>query len=503
MTPFALVRAVRRILDNTGMYRLVTVALTGLLFFSLTLGALGLIPQGPLEQFRSLIVVLLACVPVNLLLAKLRGVSPNHESAVITALILFFLIYPAAEWESLRFIAIAGVAGMLSKYLIVWRGQHLLNPAAFGAAVLSVPMWHEAVWWISSPALFIPLAIASLAVALKVRKQKMISAFLATGFLVFLIEEWRFYGYLDNWELFWLSYPALFLGAFMITEPFTMPGRRRQQIAYACLVAVLAHTTIFMDIVALSPELALLMGNLAFFPFGLRRKLILTLEDKREIARNTYEFVFQKPSGMRFVAGQYLEWMLPGLPTDNRGPRRYFTIASSPTETVLRLACKIGKERSAYKDHLLNLKKGDTLIASQCAGDFVLPKEMHRKLGWIAGGIGITPFESQAKFMRDTRLAHDTVLFYGAQTSADLAYRETFEALANIYLIPVLADERIEGAETGYVDAEMIKRRAPDYLERAWYISGPPMMVNATYKTLRTLGVPKSAIARDFFPGLA
>ena len=58
-------------------------------------------------------------------------------------------------------------------------------------------------------------------------------------------------------------------------------------------------------------------------------------------------------------------------------------------------------------------------------------------------------------------------------------------------------------AEQGYVTAEMLARRVPDYLERIWYISGPPPMVNVYTKLLRQAGLPKTHIVRDFFPGLA
>ncbi len=210
---------------------------------------------------------------------------------------------------------------------------------------------------------------------------------------------------------------------------------------------------------------------------------------------------------MVFRAGQYLEWMLPHESVDMRGIRRYFTIASAPTENIIRLALKAMNPGSSYKSALLSLPIGGTLVASQRAGDFTLPADTTKKIAMIAGGIGVTPFRSQVQYLLDTKTATDTVLFYCSNTKADLAYRELWtaaEAALPFRLVPVLAKEPASSDyETGYLSAEIIKRQAPDFLDRTWYVSGPPPMVRATVQTLRTVGVSRKSIVTDFFPGLA
>jgi ferredoxin-NADP reductase len=228
------------------------------------------------------------------------------------------------------------------------------------------------------------------------------------------------------------------------------------------------------------------------------------------LAPNTFEYIFKKPAGLHFKAGQYLEWMLPHALADTRGVRRYFTIASSPTEPDVRLALKTADPSSTYKKTLASLKPDDKLIASQLAGDFVLPKKSSEKMGWIAGGIGITPFRSHIQYMMDTKdTQHNTVLFYCVQNLSDLAYREVFDqATAELLfrLVPVVSDEKAsdnKNIECGFIDEAMLTRVVPDYLERTWYISGPPRMVEAYTKLLLKSGVSRQRIVRDFFPGLA
>ena len=107
----------------------------------------------------------------------------------------------------------------------------------------------------------------------------------------------------------------------------------------------------------------------------------------------------------------------------------------------------------------------------------------------------------------DTKAATDTILFYCANTKADLAYSDIWQQASiqlPFKLVPILAKETASpDYEIGFLTADILKRRTPDFFERTWYVSGPPPMVNATVKTLQTLGVPKRQIVQDFFPGLA
>lgn len=493
-------------IDAITMYRVVLYTLGFLVITSLLLGVLNILPQTASEQLLSLLAVISVALGLNIIIARVTGIAANHESALITALIIFFLINPARDLFSLHIIALAAAIATLSKYVFVWRKQHLANPAAVGILVLSLSGYYESTWWIASPEMLIPLLVAGAVVVYKVHKWAPVIAFISVGFLVFLFEEWSFSGSLEQWSVFWLSYPALFLAFFMLTEPFSMPPTKRTQILYGALVGFLAHTTWLMPFVKMSPELALVIGNLVFVPTTLRRKLLLKLKERRKIAEDTYEWVFEKPSGTRYQAGQYMEWMLPHQQADARGVRRYFTIASSPTESVIRVAAKVPKDGSTYKQALHQLQPGQTIIASQRAGDFMLPPTAV-KIGMIAGGIGVTPFVSHVSYMTSSQDWRDSMLFYCNNTKDDVAYQDLWRTASksgHFCLVSILAKEAAEPEyETGYISADIITRHTPDYKERTWYISGPPVMVNASEKILRQLGVPRRQIIKDFFPGLA
>lgn len=501
-------RSIQSIADKIGMYRVVSGTLGLLALISIIAGGLGLVVYGALEQIFAVLTAIVIALGINWVMAKILKVSANHESAIITALILFFLalpgITPFENWP----LWLAVAVGILSKYLIVYKKQHLLNPAAFGAAALSVTGIYKFSWWIANPVLFIPLLLLGMFVVMKVRRWVPVLTFIGVSLVIFLAEGLSYGDSLTfATKTFFISWPTLFLAFYMLTEPFTMPATKQSQFLYGGIVAFLSNASIVSLVAPVTPELALVIANVLMVPWRLKQKLHLELIERREIAKDTYEFIFKKPAGFNFKAGQYLEWMLPHEKPDSRGIRRYFTIASAPTEAEVRLAMRVVEKGSSYKNGLMDLDIGDIIIASQLSGDFVLPKNAEEKLGFIAGGIGITPFRSHLRYMQDSGKVHDTVLYYCNNTTVDMAYKSDFvdyrESIPFI-MVPVISREELDFPyESGYFSEEMLVRRTPDYLERHWYISGPPGMVNACTATLSKLGVKKSRITKDFFPGLA
>ena len=55
----------------------------------------------------------------------------------------------------------------------------------------------------------------------------------------------------------------------------------------------------------------------------------------------------------------------------------------------------------------------------------------------------------------------------------------------------------------GVVDEALIQKHIPDYMERTFYLSGPRAMVVRFQSSLKELGVRRSRIKVDYFPGFA
>lgn len=78
-----------------------------------------------------------------------------------------------------------------------------------------------------------------------------------------------------------------------------------------------------------------------------------------------------------------------------KNPTRPFTLASAPTENIIKVTMKITDNASDFKKAMLELNKGMKISMSGPVGSFYLKDDRPTIL--IAGGIGITPFRSILK----------------------------------------------------------------------------------------------------------
>ena len=290
-----------------------------------------------------------------------------------------------------------------------------------------------------------------------------------------------------------LAAPALFFALFMVTEPLTAPPGRNARLAYAALVAVLYTPAVHIGELYFTPELALVLGNALAFVLSPKARLVLTLQARREIGAGQQELVFTADQPLRFRPGQFLEWTLGHGTPDQRGIRRYFTIASSPAEPVVRVGVKVPASKpSSFKTALAALRPGDQILASQLAGDFVLPDDPTVKLAFIAGGIGVTPFRAMLQYLMEQQEKRDIALLYSNNTPAEIAYRDTLAAAGetlgvrtiHTITVPEAVPPDWNGAR-GFIDARMIREQVPDFADRVFYVSGPQAMVSATVRALQ------------------
>lgn len=497
------------LLNRVTMYRLVLYVLAALVGLAVVLAFCGLIPYSPAAILFSTTVLVGVSIATQSICARVYAATPNSESAYITALILALLITPVlpSSAAGTGFLALAALWATASKYLIAFRKKHLFNPAALGVALLPLFGHEAASWWAGGTlALLPPIILGGILVARKIRRFDLMIAFIVSAIAsVVVAHGW------ESWSLVQglvLHTPLLFFAGIMLTEPLTLPPTRDGRLIYGALVGILLAPTTQIGSLSFSPELALLVGNLFTFALSPMGRVALTLVERRPLAYDQYEYLFKPERPLAFKPGQYLEWTAAHARPDTRGIRRYFTIASSPTEPLIQLGVKHTSSPSTFKRALAILREGDVISVSNLSGDFVLPVDPTKRLVWIAGGIGITPFRSMAAYLADTHDTRTITLLYSVKHSRDLAYREFFDSVqTTIGLRPVYITTDESGADTstkpGPIDATLIAREVPDYRDRYFYLSGPYGMVETFKKTLRKMGVPHTRIKTDYFPGFA
>lgn len=495
-------------LNSITMYRLVCLGLLVLWGIALVLSVLGLITFPWWSLLVSGFLLLAVCRLTNIALAYLYKAPTNFESSAITALILLFIFTPLATVADAGTLLLAGMIAMASKYVLALNAKHLFNPAALAAVVLGLAGSTSPVWWVGSAVLTPFVVVFGFLIVRKIRRFDLVLSFLAAALMVMI-----FFGLkneqpvLETLAQAITSWPLIFFATVMLTEPLTTPPTRKLRMIYGALVGALFSSQFNLGPIYPTPELALLIGNVFSYLVSPQVKLFLRLKEKVELAPNLYEFVFASARQPEFKPGQYLEWTLPHHHADSRGSRRYFTIASSPTEDGLKLGVRFNEPSSSFKQTLRLMKPGDELSATQLAGDFTLPADPREKLVFIAGGIGITPFRSMIQYLLDTKEKRDIVLFYASSLPTEFVYTDIFakaEKALDLKMLYVVSKENAPknwSGKVGRITEEMIREVVPDFDERKFYLSGPNAMVNGYRQLLVALKVPKNKIVTDYFPG--
>ena len=507
-----MIKAIDTILNKITMYRLVVYELLFLLVAAGALGYFGVLSYNPISIALSAAFIFCVCWATSEIFAFSFDAPYNPESTWITALILALIITPPVTLFDPQYLPLAFWASAIaiaSKYILAIRKKHVFNPAALGVAATAAALGLSASWWVGTFAL-VPFVLAGgLLIVRKIHRFDLWWAFIATfaaGIVYFSIDHSLNLG-LSLSQSF-LYAPAFFFATVMLTEPMTTPPSRIWRILYGAGVAVLFLPNVNIGSFYFTPELALLFGNLCSFIVSPKEKLILKLKEKIRLSQDVFEFVFTPERRLSFQPGQYMEWTLAHDGADSRSVRRYFTISSPPTDPDLRLGVKFYAPASSFKKALVSMQPGETIIASQLAGDFTLPRNTEDRLVFIAGGIGITPFRSMIQSLLDKGERRPITILYANKTPADPVYRAMLDraerelGIKTVYAFSEANTSQPIGS-IRTIDSRAIAREVPDYQDRTFYISGPQGMVTAFRDMLLRMGISRVRIKTDYFPGFA
>lgn len=495
------------------MYKLILLVLTVLGVLALVLSLFGQLSYGPLPLLASAAVAIVVTCATSYVSAKIARVTPHLESALITGLLVFFVMQPTLDLLGLAGIALAGFVAGVSKYLIAVRGRHVFNPAAIGSFVPTIIVFTTFIgmsfgaWWIGTPYLQPVIYLGAFLVLYRTQRLTIGLSFivltLALATTVAVVNGQDVAAALSQAAF---QSPIVFFAGFMLSEPLTLPPRRWQQLLEVVVVAVLFAVPLsFLGPVSNSPLFALLVGNLIGFAFGQRRAIRLTYLGKKQLSPTTWELSFQPRQPVRYLPGQYMELTIPHRKADFRGSRRYFSIASAPSDNApLTFAITVPSKSSSFKQALLDLDEGAIVHGTGVGGDFALPREVHEPLLLIAGGIGITPFASQLAHATERGEQRDVVLVYSNSTPGELPYQSLLERSgARVVLFAPTEPSPLPAGWVyggpGRVTGERLAETVQDAAKRRVFISGPPALVHDLRKALRGLGARR--VHTDYFSG--
>jgi Na+-transporting NADH:ubiquinone oxidoreductase subunit NqrB len=257
-------------------YRLTLYYLAATMLVALALSVPGIVHQPWMNLAFSTAVALAACLGVNWAFARVFRAKSNWESACISALIVALIITPSAPGDlaATGFLILVSAWAMASKYLFAISKRHLLNPAAFGAALMGIGFHRTVSWWVGDNAVLLPLLVLGGALILtRLRYYEMLASY---GLVVFGIaiahgDLSSFTGVAHAISMIGIHSMFCFFGLVMLTEPRTAPLGRWRQTVYGALVGLLFSPFTHIGSYYFTPEVAILCGNLFTFFSNKRR----------------------------------------------------------------------------------------------------------------------------------------------------------------------------------------------------------------------------------------
>ena len=277
------------------------------------------------------------------------------------------------------------------------------------------------------------------------------------------------------------------------------------------------------------------------------KKWETTVKSNENVATFIKELILELPEGEKvgFDAGGYVQMEIPAYEADYKCFEiekeyledwekfkvlenksvvkepviRAYSMANYPEEKgIMKFNIRIASpppgtdfppgEASSY---LFNLKKGDKLTIFGPFGEF-MAKDTQNEMVFIGGGAGMAPMRSH---IFDQLLSLDSSrkisFWYGARSLKEMFYDEEFRELERKYenfsYHTALSDPLPEDSWSGYTgfishvlhDNYLVNHPTPEDCE--YYMCGPPMMMDAAFKMLDSLGVEPENIMFDDFGG--
>ncbi len=186
---------------------------------------------------------------------------------------------------------------------------------------------------------------------------------------------------------------------------------------------------------------------------------------------------------MRFSPGQFV---YVSFPTFNNAEYHPFSIASGRNDGELRLVIR---KAGDFTEELATLKDNIHANVKGPYGGFTFFSSRNKKQLWIAGGIGVTPFLSGARSLRQSTEAGKIEMVYASVENNPYGLKELEEIE---HKNPSFNVTHLHQDTFGHISLETLEHQFKDLQERVIYLCGPPPMIAALEKEAEQLGLSKN-----------
>ena len=232
------------------------------------------------------------------------------------------------------------------------------------------------------------------------------------------------------------------------------------------------------------------------------KNLPARVADRDHLTHDTMRVLLKLPSSerMQFMAGQYIDILLKD------GRRRSFSIANAPhDDEFIELHIRLipGGEFTHFVFD--EMKPKAMLRVEGPLGSYYLREDSSRPVILMGGGTGFAPLKGMLEHAFHIGFDKPLHLFWGVRAKRDLYHLQELEAWRsahpNFQYTLVLsepdAEDHWEG-ETGWVMDSVLKTY-PDLSGHDLYMSGPPVMIDASRDRFLEHGLPEQRMFSDAF----
>ncbi len=223
-----------------------------------------------------------------------------------------------------------------------------------------------------------------------------------------------------------------------------------------------------------------------------------------ERAAGVSSFRFDCGEKIDFLPGQFLKLIFDEESPDNGELNKYLSFSCSPHRGYAEVTKRLTGSRFSLR--LQALGTGDKVKLLAPMGGCTLSPE-YTRVGFIAGGIGITPVISMVDYLAYKGFPVEAVLFYSNRSVEETAFKRELDAWGacsgRFKVHYAVTDCRPPEGECFYgrIDRAFIEGRDPWFRERTVFIFGPPSMVAEMRELCLHMGCPAVNLKSEGFTG--
>lgn len=228
----------------------------------------------------------------------------------------------------------------------------------------------------------------------------------------------------------------------------------------------------------------------------------LTERIKRTPSIESFRFITDEK--LDFTPGQFIQVIFDENNLSNKELNKYLSFSSSPSRQYFEVTKRLSQ--SKFSEKLSRLSIGSQVLFKAPMGSCVF-REDYGRIGFLIGGIGITPVISIIEFIAERGLNTDVVLLYSNRTEEEIAFlkelNEWQKANTNIKVVYTVTDCKPKDAICieGRINKSIFLDNFKEPGQRVFFIFGPPKMVEAMESLCLEAGVLLDNLKTESFVG--